>query len=248
MSLAKVLVAAGDAKAAEWVIDGVRDFDGTVGSIVPSGFAAYARVFHPAWLGEAPRSTEVRWAAVAAANGRVMHPAAEWGSITGSWDYQYNADQPAVWNTAPKTGSLAPETAARLAGVLERWTATPDSCWFGVWQGKGPLRSGLEAAPGFEVPQRPMWLLHGPVQAAGCSPYGQPWGDSANLWWPEDHAWCVGTEIDLMTTYVGGSPACIRAVLAEPSLEAMHVSVDQSVTWDADTINPLPPSPFSPEP
>jgi hypothetical protein len=50
MSLAKVLVAAGDAKAAEWVMGGVRDFDGTVGSIVPSGFGAYARVFHPAGL------------------------------------------------------------------------------------------------------------------------------------------------------------------------------------------------------
>ena len=96
-------------------IGGVRDFDGTVGSIVPSGFDAYARVFHPAALSGSPRSTEVRSAAVAAANGRVMHLAAEWGSITGSWDYQYRADQLGVWNTAPATGSLAPETAARLA-------------------------------------------------------------------------------------------------------------------------------------
>jgi hypothetical protein len=94
-----------------------------------------------------------------------------------------------------------------------------------------------------------MRLLHGPVQAAACSPYGHhPFGDSVNLWWPDDQAWCVGTEIDLMTTYVGGSTACIQAVLAEASLEAMPVSVDQSVTWDSDAINPLPPSPFSQEP
>jgi hypothetical protein len=54
----------------------------------------------------------------------------------------------------------------------------------------------------------------------------------------------VGTEIDLMTTYVGGSGACIDAVLAETSLEALAVSVDQDVTWEADTVNPLPAPPF----
>lgn len=46
-----------------------------------------------------------------------------------------------------------------------------------------------------------------------------------------------------MTTYVGGSNACIEAVLADEQLEGLRVSVDQCVTWDADTINPLPAPP-----
>jgi hypothetical protein len=64
-----------------------------------------------------------------------------------------------------------------------------------------------------------------------------------SIWWPEDRAWCVGTDIDLMTTYVGGSQAAIDALLADEQLEASAVSDDQPVTWDADTVNPLPDPP-----
>ncbi len=237
--------AAADASAAEWVVAGVRNFDFTVGSIIPDGFAAHARVFHPAVLGPWPQAVEVRWAEVAAANGRVMHRAAEWGSITCSWEYQYSGEQAGLWTESPQTGSLPSETARRLVVVLARHTGTPESCWFGVWEGKGLLHRALDTAARFEVPQRPMWLLHGRFEAAASSPYPGGDAESANLWWPEDRAWCVGTEIDLMTTYVGGSQDCIEAVLAEESLEAMAVSVDQHVTWDADTINPLPAPPFS---
>ena len=70
-------VAAAEASAAEWVVGGVRNFDFTVGSIIPDDFAAYVRVFHPAARGPWPQRVEVRWAEVAASNGRVMHPAAE---------------------------------------------------------------------------------------------------------------------------------------------------------------------------
>ncbi|HEY0516297.1 MAG TPA: hypothetical protein VGD00_04190, partial [Solirubrobacteraceae bacterium] len=45
------LTPAADATAARWIVEGVRDFDFTVGSIVPACFEAYARVFHPAGLG-----------------------------------------------------------------------------------------------------------------------------------------------------------------------------------------------------
>lgn len=174
-----------------------------------------------------------------------MHPAAEWGSITGSWKYQYNDEQRGIWTQSPQTGSRSSETAGRLAAVLNRHTATPELCWFGVSEGKGLLHRALAATARFEVPQRPMWLLHGPIQVAACSPYPEGHGDSVNLWWADDRAWCVGTEIDLMTTYVGGSQECIDAVLSDKSLEAMPVSVNQYVNWTADTINPRPAPPYS---
>jgi hypothetical protein len=86
-----------------------------------------------------------------------------------------------------------------------------------------------------------MRLLQGPLEASedfyefpACPP---------NLWWPDDRTWCVGTDIDLMTTYVGGSGACIEALVADVRLEVLRASVDQRVTWDADTINPLPAPP-----
>jgi hypothetical protein len=71
------LVAAADARAADWLVAGVRCFDYTVGSIVPAGFEAYARVFHPAWRVDGTGRKRVRWSGVAAARGRVMNPVAE---------------------------------------------------------------------------------------------------------------------------------------------------------------------------
>src|SRR5437764_11955185 len=50
-----------------------------VASIVPTGFAAYARLLHPAGrrLGAPERWEWVRWADVAAATGRTVHPAVD---------------------------------------------------------------------------------------------------------------------------------------------------------------------------
>jgi hypothetical protein len=51
---------------------------------------------------------------------------------------------------------------------------------------------------------------------------------SPNLWWPDDRAWCVATEIDLAWTYVGGPAALISDVLANPRLEAQPASPDDN--------------------
>ena len=63
------------------------------------------------------------------------------------------------------------------------------------------------------------------------------WGYSPNIWWPEDRAWCVATDIDLFDTYVGGSRECIEAVLGNPDLEALPTTHDARVDIGADTIN-----------
>jgi hypothetical protein len=237
------LTTAADAGAADWVVADIAEFNHEVGSIVPGTFPAYARIFHPA-LRHGKGASEVRWAEIAAANGRVMHPAAEWGSITGSWEYQYRDSQSDVWDDPPDTGSLPSAQAERLAKVLAEYTKTPERCWFGVWEGVGDLAEEWWAAPRFELPARGMLLLTGPIQAASRSLADEPWvSRSAGLWWPDDRAWCVGTDIDLMTTYVGASAECVERLVADPSLEALPVPVDQRVTWDSDTVNPLPPAP-----
>jgi hypothetical protein len=228
---------AADAAPARWVIDSVRDFDYTVGSVVRACFESYARVFHPAARGAHDRPEKVRWSEVAEAYGRVMHPAAEWGSLTGTWMQEDPARHP-VWSEAPCTGELDAGVAASLAEVLAAHTTTPQRCWFAVWEGYG-IAMQIPDAARFELPNRPMLLLQGPVEAA-ASPLDPPWNRSANLWWPDDHTWCVGSEIDLMTTYVGASAACVEAILECDDLEALGVSADQLVTWEADEINPLP--------
>jgi hypothetical protein len=261
------LSAARDVHGAAWVLAALRDFDFTVGSIVPPVFEAYARVFHPAERFTGENVVAVRWAEVADANGRTMHPAVQWGSIVGSWEKQSSSIQPGGWDWAPSEGQLPWEIAQRLVAILAEHTGDPATAFFGVWEGWGipqPLfsfsqgtpdevrrqardafdadvaawRALLESAAVFQVPERPMHLLQGPLTA--IEDFYEFCNDPPSLWWPADAHWCVGTDIDLVTTYVGGSRRAIEALLTDEQLEAMPVSDDQSITWEADTINPLP--------
>ncbi len=60
---------------------------------------------------------------------------------------------------------------------------------------------------------------------------------SPNLFWPEDRAWCVASEIDLYCTLVGGSNALAESLMANPELEAWRMFSDDPVTCDSDEIN-----------
>ena len=258
-----MLSAPSNAEAVDWVTASVRNFDGTVGSIVPAGFGAYARVFHPASRRMGTGEVEVRWAEVAAANACVMHPAAEWGSLAGSWEA---CEQPGLWDQSPRTGELPEAPATRLAAVLAMHTTSPECSYFALWDGVDTLglmfsfsegtpeevqrrkrkaveeevtawRELVQSGAAFTLPNREMRLLRGPL--AAIEEFYAFYRHPPSLWWPEDRAWCVGTDVDLMSTYVGGSSASISAVLADDGLKSLPVSVDQSVTWDADTVNPL---------
>ena len=237
--------AAENSAGADWVLANLRDFGAGVGSIVPACFASYARAFHPASLVlNASRDVKtVRWADVAAANGRQMHPAAEWGSLTGSLEYIYNGPQPGIWTDPPGLGSPPLEVAKRLVAVLSRPTRTVDHCWFAVsdiWGAR--LHDNLASAPKFGTDQRQFFLLRGPLESALSSPHAEYGTDRLpGLWWPDDHSWFVGSDVDLLSTYVGGSDECIPALIADPLLETARVSVDQGVNLYTDTINPLPP-------
>jgi hypothetical protein len=218
-----------------------RGTPGTVGSLVPNAFEAHSRVLHPAvrYLGH--DDVEVPWAEVAAHNGTVAHPLMQWPSVTGSWNYLSSDSQPPVWDDAPSEGHLPVATAARLAAVLAGHTGTPEDCLFGRWDGFGYdlgtpdvpprllLRGGID-----------MVLVRGTVTDAVRNLAPEPWEQSANLWWPADHAWCVVTDVDLMSTYVGGSASCIADLLATQGLDAVPAAPEDRVTYDGDSVNPLP--------
>jgi hypothetical protein len=50
----------------------------------------------------------------------------------------------------------------------------------------------------------------------------------------------VETEVNAMTTYVGGTRECIAELTAHPDLEAMVIEPSDGVTWESDRINPPP--------
>src|SRR5919201_1071936 len=76
-----------------------------VGEVIPTGFEAYARIFHPVRV---PGGT-IRWSEIAERNGRVEHPEMQLEHVVGILDL----DQ------------------------LGPFAATPDVCWFCVWDGFG---------------------------------------------------------------------------------------------------------------
>jgi hypothetical protein len=256
---------------ASWVIERIHPFAQDVGSVVPEGFEAYARVFHPAWSGGAD-GRSVRWAKIAASTGRVLHATAQWPHIAflhEIHDINELQDPPtgAPWDSPPEEGCLSQEIAERLIERLTPFTSSPYHCFFAVWEGWGDLRSDAEQAPSFELPQRRYFLFEGPVGAAtetfssneeslsavvlrpvseapakmseGFPPPPARY-QSAALWWPDDQSWCVATEVDLESTYIGGSRDCIEAILADSSLETLEVHIEEAITWESDTVNPNP--------
>lgn len=131
--------------------------------VVPHGYAAYARVFHPAtrdrpagtlsWhrqdrsLPVVMDSEPASWSTVAATFGKTMHPLAQFhrlvGPLSGPYGEILDADG---WRySEPQLGNLDVDVLAAAAAVLCRHTATPDAGVAAVWEGWG----GLTSAAGY---------------------------------------------------------------------------------------------------
>jgi hypothetical protein len=210
-----------DVGAADWIVERLHPFAADVGSVVPEHFEAYARILHPAWRG----SVKVRW-----------H---ELGPVGPTTRFEGLRAPPDV--EPPRAGSLEPDDLAALVGLLAGFTSGPS--WFGVWDGYGwmrgwpavadlaarseppPRRRGA-APPGprVEIPGRSLALYRGGIEAA-VALSGPPTSQSPNLWWPETRSWCVASDIDLPSTYLGGSRALVRRVLTDPRLEAVRAGL-----------------------
>lgn len=133
-----------DLTRAAWIAPRLSGW-GTVSCVVPTGFAAYARVLHPVTatrvITEFPYSAEtrrLRWADVAAARGTTVHPAVQWAALAGESDQ--GVDVGDDWAAdAPSVGDLDVEALARLAGLLAAAGPTAGAT-AAVWTGFGSLR------------------------------------------------------------------------------------------------------------
>jgi hypothetical protein len=215
-----------DTGAAAWVERALASTadarDWTVATMVPSVFAAYARVLPPTYNrddehGE-PRH---RWSEIAAHRGVPLTAETQFDALVAGADH---------WGR-PSDGGLDARETGVLAGILSSFTRMPEEAFFCLWEG-----FGLEETDAWRnrpmrvrIPHRAYHLLTGPVTAAPVLPTPLEWR-CASKWWPADRAWLVATEIDGYLTYVGGSRAAIDAVLADPALDA--VAVDPSTPVD----------------
>jgi len=204
-------------EATEWLQASLTTFAKNVSSFLPGNLPAYARVYHP-FDSNGELST---WRDQLALSGKQARDPAEAEDFAhyGTPDVQ------------ARVGTLAKPVIEVLLQHLGPATTTPDNCYFAVWEGFGGSAVPHALTPKLKLLHRAYHVFGGPIAAALTS-YdamqfehpGWPHHMSANLWWPADHAWCVATEIDFAWTYVGASRACIDALLANPSLEAVETS------------------------
>lgn len=223
-----------NAEPAAWIPKCLHPFAMDVGSIIPDVFPAYARVLHPPYrLTPDGEMTPVRWREIAAANNRSV--AAEMQLLDISCEpTRFSASGEELWNQQTQIGNLPREIAERLAAILPAHTLTPESCWIAIWEGFGDVRREGKSGAMFSVPNRDLFLFHGTVAdvLTTFSPFDWSYR-SPTLWWPDDKAWCVATEIDYKWSYVGGSSACIEQILGDPEMEALPTNPEEGNFMDS---------------
>jgi hypothetical protein len=243
-----------DVHQADWIAPRLAPWDEyTITIVVPAGFEAYARVLHPV---QTPGHGDqlVRWADVAAWSGMPLREDAQFHSV--AMPPAVPGGPPPYGSQGPQQGSLYGPDAEVLAAILRDWTATPEDCWFCVWDGYGwgaastvavltetgqppefieearqdPVPGPVREGPRVHLPYRDYFLYQGAAEtAAALASLDGTWGQCPNLWWPADRAWCVASEIDLQWTYVAGPRGLIDAILADDRIEALPAAPDDPV-------------------
>jgi len=252
-----------DVRQADWIARALTPWEGdyTITGVIPAGFEAYARVLHPVDTPENGGSL-VRWADVAAWSGMPLRPDAQYHSV--ALPPTDPGGSPPGDGQSPLEGSLYTGDAMALASIAREWTATPQDCWFCVWDGYGwdgpsvsaylaadgeppaiveeprrdPVPGQVRDGPRVLLPHREYLLYRGPAEdvVAPARLHGTR-GQCANLWWPADRSWCVASEIDLPWTYVGGWPELISAILADERIEALPATPRDPVNRVEDWVS-----------
>ena len=245
-----------DVSSADWIGPRLHPFTQDVGSVIPEGFEAYCRLFHPVEMGS--DGQRQRWSDLARRNQRIVHPEMQFHWISRPVGQR----PPTEYNPGPgpSWGSLPLPEREVLVEVLRRYTTVPGTCWFCVWEGYDPLeeeppvewhkagslgafrarvrrrrsRPHVPSLPQVELPQRRYYLYRGPVEKAlGPLPFDQ----SPNLWWPDDRAWFVATEVDYAWTYVGGSQDLVDELVSDDRLEVLPARLADQPFYGSDLIN-----------
>ncbi len=103
-----------------------------------------------------------------------------------------------------------------------------------MWEGYGwPELSRLsEHHSSVALEHRSCFLFRGGVRAASAF-RTENWFQSPTLWWPQDRAWCVASELDIYSTYVAASTAAVRSLIDDPALEVLECAPEQDIDHGA---------------
>jgi len=218
-----------DTSPALWVLPELDTSSwGSVGSIMPGGYDAYLRILHPVETGR----SRMRWSAVADSNGRIAHSVMQLHMINRPCGSPVPLEHEPEGYTA---GSLPQPERAVLIDHLVKATTTPAACWFLVWEGLGAIGDGIKTRR-VHQPGRDHLLTCGSVAEARNS-ITDGRDQSPTMWWPEDRAWFVSTEVDFAWSYLGCTEVLATEILAENRLETFVVSRSDLHDYEGDLLN-----------
>src|SRR5699024_6961175 len=112
-----------------------------VGSLIPTGFAAYARLLHPAI---SVGGNVVRWSETATWSGTALVRGSQFHDIALP---RHTPSGPPPWEDPPVRLALPEPDATTLVTLLRSHSSTPDACWF-CWDTAHPLPDEPDEDPG----------------------------------------------------------------------------------------------------
>ncbi len=235
------LTLADDVTPADWVSGSfTMPFGPWVGSFLPGGYPAYARILHRA--GRDISESGVRWSQVADEMGTSLDGLSSFWEVAGR--VSGLEEHTGGWRGKnPDEGSMDPEIYAALPALLRPHTQTPELCWVAIWSGWAwhPPEVIPDTFPQVQLPGRAYYLYSGSLDDLAAHRYDEwPYDEAAvtpewpsfqspNMLWPQDRAWFVATEVDFDSTLVGGAAGLVRAIVEHPHLEAFEVREGDSI-------------------
>jgi hypothetical protein len=226
-----------------------------VRDLVPPVFEAYARILHQTQMADQGGIRTGTWAQRAVQLGRELGPETTWWEMLGSsyrdardeWTpeegrldeaevsklvtlLEEQTDGASAWfGLWSGFGFLTPGGARSLRAsetLRDRWAIR--RIRRAERKADRDAKRALARLPTFELlghSGRAYLLIHGAIEDAQRFRFAG-WLQSPTLWWPDDRSWFVHTEIDGMSTYLGGSRRLVDRLVGEQLLESFEVRPD----------------------
>ena len=188
---------------------------GRVQSLLGDRFEAYLRIMHPAYRIAACALEPVCWTTMAGPG--ITLEDASFRDVSGIPLHSGRTSR--SWDLEPRVGGDAHVT-LNLLEHLRAETRHPDAVMLGLWDGYGVDPVGMAPSQPLDLGRRRYLVTAGPLSLS-CDLTGA--GHHANLFWPPECTWAVACDIDLPSTYVGGTAELIEHLREDPALESVEV-------------------------
>ena len=143
------------------------------------------------------------------------------------------------WISGPEVGTLERTIAEKLARLLHPATKRPIECWFAVDDWKSSHLSAYRTTASISTWQDRLLLFRGPLNHLSWSFDLVHGHQTAKLVWPDDRAWCLGTNLSSHATYIGGTRELINMLHASAEVETRITQSGNYWLWFEDELTPV---------